>query len=145
MYADDLILMSISLMHMQALVDICKTEFDKIGMEINTAKSNCLRIGPRHNVSCETININNAPIKWSQEVTYLGIHLASARQLTLNLQQSKQKIFRAVNGIFGMHHLAKWNECGFDSLLTKYGLALNSKSCCFKSNVYKFFQSSLQI
>ena len=63
-YADDLLLISISLMHLHAMVDICKIEFDQIGMEINTTKSGCLRIGPRHNVPCETININNTPIKW---------------------------------------------------------------------------------
>ncbi len=101
MYADDLILISISLMHMQALVDICKIEFDKIGMEINISKSGCMRICPRHNVPCDTINISNTPIKWQQDITYLGIHFTSAKQLTLNLQQTKQKFFRAVNGIFG--------------------------------------------
>ena len=70
-------------------------------MEINTTKSGCLRIGPRHNVPCETININNTPIKWQQEIAYLGIHLTSARKLTHNIEQTKQKFFRAINGIFG--------------------------------------------
>ena len=44
MYADDLILISICLMHLQLLVDICKQEFDKIDMQINGSKSGCLRI-----------------------------------------------------------------------------------------------------
>jgi hypothetical protein len=62
MYADDLILISISLMHLQLLVDICKQEFDKIDMQINGSKSGCLRIGPRHAMPCEPININNMPL-----------------------------------------------------------------------------------
>jgi hypothetical protein len=101
MYADDLILMSISLMHLQLLVNICKTEFDKIDMQINTAKTGCLRIGARHAVVCECITIDGAPLKWLQEIKYLGIVLASANRLTINFQSMKQKFFRALNGIFG--------------------------------------------
>ena len=38
-----------------------------------------------------------------------------------------------------------WNECGLDSLLGKYGLALNSRSNSFKAKVCNYFQNSLQI
>ena len=93
--------MSISLMHFQLLVNICKTEFDKIDMQINTAKTGCLRIGARHAVVCECITIDGAPLKWLQEIQYLGIVLASANRLTINFQSMKQKFFRALNGIFG--------------------------------------------
>ena len=86
-------------MHLQAI--FCKIESDKFGMEIYTTKSGCRRLGPRHNVPCKTINIDNTPIKWQQEIAYLGIRLTSARKLTLNIQQTKQKFFRAINGIFG--------------------------------------------
>jgi len=103
MYADDLLLLSISLMHLQLLVNICKIEFDKIDMQINISKSGCLRIGARHAVTCEPINIDrpNTSLKWFQEIKYLGIVLASANNLTVNFQSMKQKFFRALNRIFG--------------------------------------------
>ena len=108
MYADDLMLISISVMHLQFLVNICKNEFDKIYMQINILKSGCLRVGARHAMLCETINIENIPIMWVQEIKYLGINLASANRLTINFQPVKHKFFGALDGIFrkvGLKHL----------------------------------------
>ena len=70
-------------------------------MQINTAKTGCLRIGARHAVFCEPITMEDTPLKWFQEMKYLGIVLASAKRLTINFQSMKQKFFRALNGIFG--------------------------------------------
>ena len=101
MYADDLILISISLKHMQSMVDLCFSEFEFIGMNINVKKSGCLRIGPRHRNEVSSICINTQPLKWLRELKYLGIHLLSATRFTFNLQVFKQKYYRALNGIFG--------------------------------------------
>jgi hypothetical protein len=59
MYADDLILLDISLSDLQDMVDICVTEFDLIDMKINIKKSMCLRIGKRHTQRIAPIVINN--------------------------------------------------------------------------------------
>ena len=48
MYAGDLILLSISVCDMQRLVNLCVSEFDKIGLKINVKKSACMRVGLRH-------------------------------------------------------------------------------------------------
>ena len=48
-YADDLLLLSISLHDLQKLVNLCVIEFNNIVMTININKSACLRIGNRHN------------------------------------------------------------------------------------------------
>jgi len=42
MYADDLILLAISLRDLQFLVYMCQTEFTIIGMEFNAKKSACI-------------------------------------------------------------------------------------------------------
>ena len=101
MYADDLILLSISLSDLQYLVNICVTEFRKIGMHINTTKSACIRVGLLHNIDVHPILIDSDPLSWKQEIRYLGITVASGRKFTVNLQNTKQKFFRALNGIFG--------------------------------------------
>ena len=49
MYADDLLLLSISVCDMQRMVDICKTELDWLDMRINVSKTCYMRIGNRHN------------------------------------------------------------------------------------------------
>ena len=47
MYADDLILLSISVCDLQNMVNLCKLEFDWLDMRINVKKSMCLGIGNR--------------------------------------------------------------------------------------------------
>jgi len=45
MYADDLLLLSISVTHLQKMLDICVKELASLDMKINVKKSNWLRIG----------------------------------------------------------------------------------------------------
>lgn len=101
MYADDLVLLSISLRDMQAMVDMCLYEFNAIGMAINAKKSACLRIGNRHQIDVCPIVINCQPLLWKQEIGYLGILILSGKRFKINLQRLKQKYYRALNGIFG--------------------------------------------
>jgi len=101
MYADDLILLSISVHELQILVDICVSEFKCLRLEINVGKSACMRIGPRHKIDPQHININLSPMPWKTEIRYLGIHFLSANKFKLNLQPARQKFYGVLNGIFG--------------------------------------------
>ena len=75
-------------------------EFTKIGLEINVKKSACLRVGLRHRAYVEPISLNNRPVKWESEISYLGIQILSGKRFSINSQHSKQKYFRALNAIF---------------------------------------------
>ena len=101
MYADDLVLLSISLTHMKMMVDVCVKEFLDLGMEINIKKSGCVRIGARHDAETDTLVINNMILEWKNDTKYLGAILFSAKRFSFNSQVSKQKYYRAINGIFG--------------------------------------------
>ena len=101
MYADDLIILAISLADLQYLSDLCMTEFSDIGLIVNKNKTFCLRIGPRHHVSTTDITINEIPIKWANEIAYLGIMILSAKTFKVNIQRRKQQFFRSLNAILG--------------------------------------------
>jgi hypothetical protein len=101
MFADDVIILSISVVDLQRLIDICIIEFKNIGLDINNNKSCCLRIGTRHCITPVNIIVNNIPLPWKQELRYLGIVINSAKSFKVNSQNCKQKYFRALNGIFG--------------------------------------------
>ena len=58
MYADDLLLLSLSLRDLQLMVNLCNMEFKALGLSINIAKSACPRIGPCHNTNIASISIN---------------------------------------------------------------------------------------
>jgi len=79
MYADDLILLSISLVDMQSMINICVEEFDNIGMTVNSLKSSCVRIGPRHSANVQMLIINNQTLTWKQELSYLGFTLLGSK------------------------------------------------------------------
>jgi len=53
MYADDLILLSISISDLQKMLDICNKGFHDLDLPINIKKSCCLRVGPRWNANCK--------------------------------------------------------------------------------------------
>jgi len=101
MYADDLILLAISRSDLQDLVDLCRIEFNLIGMDFNVLKSACIRVGPRFESVVFPITINDQSLPWLKEIKYLGLVVVSAKKFTTNLQSFRQKFFSSLNGIFG--------------------------------------------
>ena len=55
MYADDIILLSTSVADKQLMFNLCVDIFNdlNLGLSINVSKCNCLRIGPRCNMTCK--------------------------------------------------------------------------------------------
>jgi hypothetical protein len=101
MYADDLLLLSISICDLGLMIDLCVHEFDDIGMDINILKSGCLRVGDRHAAMMHPLLVHNQPLPWKQEIKYLGICLTAAKRFNFNIQNTVQKFYRALNGLFG--------------------------------------------
>ena len=97
MYADDLMLLSISLNHLH----FCVNEFEHLGLQINVLKSACMRIGAKNKNIDNSILIKNVFLAWKQEIKYLRIRILAGNKFSYNLQIARQKFFRAVNGLFG--------------------------------------------
>ena len=91
MYADDLIILAISMQHIRHLVDICIEEFKIINMDININKSAFMRIGDRHGADVNAILVNNFSLRSVQEMKYLEIVICSGRRFTFNFQNIKHK------------------------------------------------------
>jgi len=60
-----------------------------------------MRIGPRHDIKCASININNQDLPWVNEIRYLGIYIVRANKLKCSLDHAKRSFYRSVNSIFG--------------------------------------------
>ena len=101
MYADDLLLLSLSIRDLQLMVDLCSKEFKAIGLSINFTKSACLRIGPCHNADIASISVNGISLAWKSELRYLGVIFLKAPSVKCNLQNVRHMYFRSLNGIFG--------------------------------------------
>ena len=68
MYADDLILLSASLCHLQVLINQCIIELSSIGLEINVKKCSLLRVGKRYRRECVSIYVREALVPIVNEV-----------------------------------------------------------------------------
>ena len=101
MYADDLMLLSVSVSHLLKLIKFCVHEFNLIGLDINLNKSGCMRIGDRHQVKLNSLHIDDRTLHWKSEIKYLGVIIVSSRRFMVNQQNAKQKYYRSLNGIFG--------------------------------------------
>ena len=101
MFADDLLLASISLNDMQQMINICKDEFDWLDMSVNASKSICIRIGRHYDVINCSLYIDEDIIPWSSELRYLGIFIKSASVFKCNQHCMKTKFYRSLNGILG--------------------------------------------
>ena len=101
MFADDLILISISVTDLQKMLNVCSNVFSKLDLPINERKCECMRIGPRYKTKCNLLQISNVKIDWVDSIKYLGINICSAKKLKFSWTNAKGKFFRSANIIFG--------------------------------------------
>jgi len=99
LYADDLLLMSISLTDLIKLINMCKSALDSLDLQINFEKSSCLRIGSRFGNVCNPISVNECVIPWVKEAKYLGVNVLSRSHFLCDWHPGKRNFFVAINSI----------------------------------------------
>ena len=99
LYADDLILLTISVTDLQLLVNICNDNFKSLDLQINATKSSCLRIGNRFLGGCSPIRLNENELCWVNEAKYLGISLKAGRTFLCNWHAARRKFYGTLNSI----------------------------------------------
>jgi hypothetical protein len=100
MYADDLILLSITVTDLQKMVNMCCDLFKDLDLPINIQKSHCIRIGSRYKVKCSDITINSQSICWLDKTSFLGITISSSKKFTCDWHDARSKFYVASNTIF---------------------------------------------
>ena len=101
MYADDLMLLSITVTDLQRLFDMCCTLFSNLDLPINISKCHCLRIGPRYNVECKNITIHGEDISWVKETRFLGVTITNNKAFKCSWDAAKRKFYCNSNIIIG--------------------------------------------
>lgn len=100
LYADDLLLLSPSVCHLQNMVDICVEEATKINMSFNPKKCAVLRFGPRYNSPCAAVHIQGTPTEFVASAKYLGIMLRASRHFAVDLHHMKAQFYKSFNSVF---------------------------------------------
>ena len=101
MYADDLILISISVTDLQQLLNMCADIFKSLDLPINASKSHCIRIGPRHKSPCKPLMLNDTIVSWVDKIKYLGIFICNHSNFKCDWREAKSKFYVTSNIIFG--------------------------------------------
>ena len=76
MYADDVLLLSLSVTLLQKLLHVCERELAWLDMSVNYSKLCCIRIGPRCDRTCTSVkSLSGRSLPWSTEMRYLGVYI----------------------------------------------------------------------
>jgi hypothetical protein len=152
MYADDLILLSASILDLQCMLDICSNIGISIGIKFNNKKSHCICIGSPPMSGLPTMLIGAEMIGWVDQIKYLGIWINSHKCFQVDVRESRRKFFMSMNCIlsktrftcdlvklrlmesFCLTSLTYGIECG---IFDKY--QLQSLNCCWNSVFRKIF------
>jgi hypothetical protein len=100
-YADDLLLIARSLSALQKLAQLVNLVLRDLVLTVNTAKSFCMRVGPRFDAKCCLIELNGQRVAWSSEVRYLGIYFVAGRRCEVSFDYANKSFNRGVNAILG--------------------------------------------
>ncbi len=101
LYADDMVLLSLSLRDMMIMLDVCRRELAWLDMSLNLKKSCAVRIGDRWGVPIAPLSVGGTPIPWVTKIRYLGVDILSAKCFSICLHGAKIKFFQSLNAILG--------------------------------------------
>ena len=103
MFADDLILLSISVRDLQLMVNMICEELIDLDMTINIVKSCSVKIGQNYEVNPKEILIdtNYNVLQWRSSMKYLGLTFSSGKKLKCDFHMIKSRLFASINGILG--------------------------------------------
>ena len=99
MYADDLILLSASILNLQRMLEICSITGKELGITFNTKKSNCLHIGPSVIGEKPLLYLDNQIVGWSERIKYLGILINASVNFNVDISDCRRKFFMSANAV----------------------------------------------
>ena len=100
MYADDILLLSASVIQLQSMLNKCSELGNHLGIKFNETNFKCIVIG--HNKFCApfgNLDINNCTLKWESKMKYLGLWFCSGKQFKIDFTDTRRKFFSSVNSI----------------------------------------------
>jgi len=98
-YADDIILLSASVLQLQAMIDVCNKCGDDLDIQFNAAKSSLFTVGKDCKEKLINLHIGNSNICWSDSMKYLGVHFQSARCMKVDISVCIRRFYASSNAI----------------------------------------------
>jgi len=100
LYADDIILLSPSIVGLQSMLDKCSDIASVLSLQFYTSKSHCIVFGKTSKCTLPLMVLGGMTICWCSSVKYLAVHLLSGRFLKFDIMPVKRAFYAACNSIF---------------------------------------------
>jgi len=95
-------LLSPSVSGLQSLLRACEMAIQEIDMEINAAKTVCMRIGSRYDATCTSLTLcNGTQLQWVNTCKYLGVYLIGGGNFGCSFEEGKKKFYSSFNAVYG--------------------------------------------
>jgi len=99
-FADDILLISLSVCALQSMLSLVEWELLRLDLRLNVDKCCCIRVGARFDKVCATLTtVNNAKIRWCNRMRYLGIWICSSRRFSCDFSTARRSFNRAANTV----------------------------------------------
>ena len=87
------------LIELQSMLHICGDVGSQLSIIFNSAKSQCLCIGPNKISNFANLILNGSSLQWAEKVKYLGIWLCAGKYFCVDVAEMRRKFFMSVNSI----------------------------------------------
>jgi hypothetical protein len=131
MYADDLILISASILDLQSMLHICNDVAVTLGIKFNGTKSHCIYIGPKVLQNLPSMSIGSQNVFWAKQIKYLGIYINSYKHFNVDLTECRRKFFISLNCILSKTKFA----CDLVKLKLIESYCLSSLLYCVEAGI----------
>jgi exonuclease III len=105
-YADDILLLTNSLNHMQKMLNICSEALRELDLCFNVEKSSAMRLGCRFSKACSPLMLDGRPLTYVNVIKYLGVYIQQGRLWRNDISASRASFYRAFNCILSKTKLA---------------------------------------
>ena len=98
-YADDIILLSASIVGFQEMLNICLHKGEELDIIFNNSKSFLFKIGPSHDFCIQNLKLGAEVIVWTREIKCIGVYFCSGKIVDVDLSGRMRKYYAAVTSI----------------------------------------------
>jgi len=99
MYADDLILLSPSILGLQDMLDVCCKFGADNDIIFSSHKSVCLKVGRDWSKCIHNMRMGSLELEWVSDLKYLGIVFKTGTCLNAGVSYIKRKFYTSCNSV----------------------------------------------
>ena len=126
-YADDLLLVSASVVQLQRMLNICYSQAEKVDIQFNAKESCLMKFGKNFKEELNNLHIGGSQIVWTDKIKHLGVYVCAGRNFTLDSSCVVRKFYAAANAIYS--HTMNVHEMPRLCLFESFTLPLLTYGC----------------